>query len=166
VPLEKAVALCGGYELALNALGECYLRLERYEDAVKQFTHVLMINPMAAKTRNFLGVAYASLKRYDEAERQLISALKKDPEFSNARFNLGRVYEMKSEYGKAIEQYEKALETSEDNQDRAVAFTRIGDAYLKTGSRDKAKASYLKALDAGKESETIKSIVEEKLKDL
>ncbi|MCX5714036.1 MAG: tetratricopeptide repeat protein, partial [Candidatus Omnitrophica bacterium] len=44
-PLERAVALNEGYELARNALGECYLRLGRNKEAATQFIEVLKMNP-------------------------------------------------------------------------------------------------------------------------
>ena len=167
VPLEKAVALCEKYEFARNTLGECYLNMGRYKDAVTQFIEALKINTASFKTRNFLGVAYASLKKYDEAEKQFIVALKLAPEFLNAHLNLGRLYELKGDYGKSIKQYEKALEAAHDAQDRAVLFIRIGDAYLKAGSRKEAKGFYLEALDiAGKESEFTRKLIEDRLKTL
>lgn len=166
-PLEKAVAICEGYTLARNALGECYLRLGRNREAVAQFIEVLKIDPLSAKTRNFLGVAYAGLKEYNDAEKQFTAALKKDPEFLNAHLNLGRLYEIRSEFAKAVKQYFMILEDASDPADTAVAHIRIGDCYLKMELREKAKTAYLKAREAACEaSEVLKKIIEDKLKEL
>ena len=165
-PLEKAVALCEGYELARNALGECYLRLGRNEEAVIQFKEVLKMNPVAAKTRNFLGVAYASLKNYNDAQKQFTAALAKDPEFLNAHLNLGRLYEMMAETSKALKQYEKASVVTKDPVDKAVIYIRMGDAYLKMNSSEEARSYYQKAKDIAPASDSIRTLTETKLKEV
>jgi tetratricopeptide (TPR) repeat protein len=165
-PLEKAVALCEGYELARNALGECYLRLGRNEEAVIQFKEVLKMNPVAAKTRNFLGVAYASLKNYNDAQKQFTAALAKDPEFLNAHLNLGRLYEMMAETSKALKQYEKASVVTKDPVDKAVIYIRMGDVYLKLNSPEEARACYQKAKIAAPDSSSIQTLAENKLKEV
>lgn len=164
--LKKAVKICDGYELARNALGECYLRLGRNEEAIAQFAEVLKINPVAIKTRNFMGVAYANLKKYDDAEKQFLAAIKKDPEFLNAHLNLGRLYELKGDIPNAVKQYSLILKNTSDPTDMAVAYIRMGDGYSKMGSRDKAKSSYLKALGLARDSKALEGTIEDKLKGL
>ena len=167
--LKSGVASCScsTHQKIRVVLGECYLKMGRYEEAIGQLNEVIKAGTFSVMARNFMGVAYANLKKYDEAEKHFTAALKEDPGYLKARLNLGRLYEMKGDHGKAIKEYEKALETTNGLQDRALLFIRIGDAYLKMGSRPEARSHYRKALEiAGKESDLMKKLVEDKLKRL
>ena len=165
-PLEKAVAISGGYEMARNALGMCYLKLNKYEAAVAQFKVAVEINPHAMSSRNMLGVAYVNLKRYEEAEKQFNIVLKEDPKFLSAYLNLGRLYQIRGDYKKALKQYFKMLQNTEEIPSEAVAYIRIGDVYFEMDSRDKAKSAYLKAQKTAKGSAMLEKIIQDKLKKL
>lgn len=165
-PLEKAVAISGGYEMARNALGMCYLKLNRYEDAAWQFKIAIEINPHAMSSRNMLGVAYVNLKQYDEAEKQFNIVLKEDPEFLSAYLNLGRLYQIQGDYKKALKQYFKMLQNTKEIPSEAVAYIRIGDVYFKMGSHSSAKSAYLKAQETAKGSAMLEKIIQDKLKEL
>ena len=163
-PLKKAIALCGGYAPPVNALGFCYLEMNRYKEAIEFLEEALRLKPDSLETMNSLGVAYANTGRYDEAIKKFETSIKKDPAYINAYLNLGTAYERKLDYGAAIKAYEEVALNTNGREDMAVSYIRIGDVYLKTGLKDKARNYYGKAIDiCGRNLEDLKKVAEERM---
>jgi Tfp pilus assembly protein PilF len=69
--LVRAIALDQSFAPAQLALGKLYQRLDRLEDAVKQFEYVTKLQPNLAEAHYQLGRLYARLKRTNEAQAEL-----------------------------------------------------------------------------------------------
>lgn len=162
--LRKAVSISRDYASAHNALGFCYLEMERYEEAIGELEKASRLDPENVETHNSLGVAFASLKKYDAAEKEFRAAVKKDGNFVSGYLNIGALYEAKKEYDKALGEYEKILTSTKYKPDIAIAYIRIGDVYSKTQDRDAAKKYYEKALFVcGNSLPEIKKVVLDRL---
>ena len=81
-----------------NFLGNALSNLERYEDAIINYTKALEFNPHHAKAFykrgiyffQFLGYALIKLERYEEAIIDYTKAIEINPQIGDAYFNRGR----------------------------------------------------------------------------
>jgi tetratricopeptide (TPR) repeat protein len=80
-----------------NELGNIYLALERYDNAVENFKKALKIQPNDGVVYNSLGYAYIELKKPDLAIEKLNKAIKLEPKMGRAFFNRGKAYVSKGE---------------------------------------------------------------------
>lgn len=69
--LTSAIALDKSFATAQLALGKLYQRLNRYEDAAKQFEYASKLEPNLAEAHYQLGRVYTRLKRTNEAQVEL-----------------------------------------------------------------------------------------------
>jgi Flp pilus assembly protein TadD len=74
---------------------------------------------------------------------QIGSLLKKsvalDPSLTEAHLQLGNLYSEQSKFGESIPEYQRALEL---NADMADAHYRLGQAYVRTGNKDRAQEQF------------------------
>jgi DNA-binding NtrC family response regulator len=80
---------------ALGNMGDCFLAMERYRDAVRTYQRVLKLLPGGPERMNIhndLGVAYFKMGDLDRAVAQFKAVLKEDPGQENALHNLGQIY--------------------------------------------------------------------------
>ncbi len=75
-----------------NKLGQCFLDLRRYEEALKAYAQYLEVCPSDNDGRFFLAHAYACLGWYDEAIVELKSILASDSSDILARHGLALCY--------------------------------------------------------------------------
>jgi tetratricopeptide (TPR) repeat protein len=69
--LVNAISLDKSFAPAQLALGKLYQRLNRFEDAAKQFEYVTKLEPNLAEAHYQLGRVYTRLKRTSEAQGEL-----------------------------------------------------------------------------------------------
>ncbi|MEE9329217.1 MAG: tetratricopeptide repeat protein [Parvularculaceae bacterium] len=97
-PIERAIAMTNSkdwrtysaYGVALDKIGE-------HEEARKQYSHALKINPSAAQVQNNIGLSYALDGKLDLAERSLRRASSERYSSSRIRQNLALVLGFKGE---------------------------------------------------------------------
>ena len=72
-----------------------------------------------------------------QIESLLTKSIELDPALAEAQLQLGNLYSDQSKYADAIPHYKRALEL---NTDLADAHYRLGQAYVRTGEKDRAQA--------------------------
>lgn len=74
-----------------------------------------------------------------QIESLLTKSLALDPKLAEAHLQLGNLYSDQNKYPEAIPQYKRALEL---NSDLADAYYRLGQAYVRTGEKDRAQEQF------------------------
>ena len=73
----------------LYHVGDAYLAMDKYEEAVSFLVKAVQMNPYHTMAHYDLGLALGKLKRYKESEQASTAALRFDPEMKSARTNKG-----------------------------------------------------------------------------
>lgn len=132
--------------LSWNKLGDAYHALGRSEEAIAAYQRVIELNPRYALPWYSLGNVYRSLDRYQEVIEAYRRAIELDPTYAWPYHHLAAMYLERGEYEPAITRFQQALERHEHDTDRAVAWTKLGDAYRALGRRDEAGGAYRQAI--------------------
>jgi len=74
-----------------------------------------------------------------QIESLLRKSLALDPNLAEAHLQLGNLYSDQHQYAQAIPQYVRALEL---NSDLVDAYYRLGQAYVRTGEKDRAQQQF------------------------
>jgi tetratricopeptide (TPR) repeat protein len=74
-----------------------------------------------------------------QIESLLTKSLALDPKLAEAHLQLGNLYSDQNKYAEAIPEYTRALEL---NSDLADAYYRLGQAYVRTGEKDRAQEQF------------------------
>jgi Flp pilus assembly protein TadD len=109
-----ALSLCGpgAGETADAHLGKGYdaLKLERYEEAVREFRAALRIDPKLVMRAQFpLGVALFEMKQTAEARREFEAVRRAAGDQPNVAYYLGRLDLMDQNYAAAVRNFTKAM---------------------------------------------------------
>ena len=139
---KKAIEVNPYYWGNRIALGNAYFSTGDTEKALEEYKRVTELEPGNVSGWDNLGNAYLQLGRYEES----IPAYKKSIEISptwSAYNNLGYVNLLLGRPEDAVQMSEKAVELG-PNQELAVG--NLADAYRGSGQKDKANATYDKAI--------------------
>jgi tetratricopeptide (TPR) repeat protein len=158
---QPSVAVSGYTEaIRLNPTdSELYYRrgrtdyyLNRYEDAVADFTNALQLSPNTPKY--LLGRAFAFLFLHDlnSAERDLNLAISNGYQSSEANLLQGIIFDMHGRYNEAILQYSTALHGNEAARYRCSALFGRGYDYQREKRYDEALADYTSILESCNEN--------------
>ena len=135
-----------------NNLAALYLKMERYDDAIKYFrmaaSNLLFPRPEVSWT----GLGYAELKKenYSEALIAFDKALALNWRFPAAYVRRGEVYYAQGEVDKAIAEYKLALDHAPTS---TLAHYDLGVAYLKKRNTDQAISYFESVLNLEPQSE-------------
>ena len=147
-----------GYEKAIKSdpdnakahynLGNIYLRISKYDEAIKYYEKSIELDPYDSKVYYYMGYAYYYKGNYDEAIRYYKKCIEIDP--FNAKvgycyFNIGLVYERKNNDDEAIKYCKKAIETNYDGIYYCYSF--LGNIYLRIGNDDEAIKYFEKSIE-------------------
>ncbi len=80
-------------------LGNGYLELQRYDEAIREYLFSLSLNAKSPKLYNNLGIAYYSMGNILEAKRAFIQASLIDPNNKEALYNLDIIEKMSKQGG-------------------------------------------------------------------
>jgi tetratricopeptide (TPR) repeat protein len=94
----------------LRNLGQCFLDLRRYEEALEAYAQYLEIYPSDNDGRFFMAHGYACLGWYDEAIAELKSILASDPSDILARHGLALCYRDIGRLEEALREVKRANE--------------------------------------------------------
>jgi tetratricopeptide (TPR) repeat protein len=94
---------------------------------------------------NELGNRYTGEKRYDKAFHAYKKAILLDPTYGSPYSNLGLLYYQSGQYQIAVQLYQKSIDLLERDEDKALTWNRIGDAYRRLRDYPSAMAAYRKA---------------------
>jgi tetratricopeptide (TPR) repeat protein len=91
--LEQYVALAPGDTYSREYLGEAYVEIGRYEEAISQLNVVLNENPEHAEALVLMARCYQQMQQWSAARRFAHRALDIDEAYGSAYLALGRIYE-------------------------------------------------------------------------
>jgi len=80
----------------LFPLANCLRKLNRLEEAVKYYNHVILLKPNHYRARNNLATTYVLMRKTEDARGQLEKALKIQGDYKAARINIERLQKMHS----------------------------------------------------------------------
>jgi tetratricopeptide (TPR) repeat protein len=140
--LEKAVEINPYYWNNLAALGNAYFAFGEPDKAVKMFMQVIQIEPENPAGYSNLGAVYFEVGKYEESIAAFQKSLQIKPS-ADTYTNLGTAYFYLKRYPEALPMFEKAVEMSPEDE---TNMGNLADGYRLTGHRDKAQATYEKAI--------------------
>ena len=139
---KKAIEVNPYYSGNFITLGNAYFSNGEIEKAVEEYRRVTQLDPENVAAWDNIGNAYLRLGKYEDA----IPAYKKSIELAptwSAYNNLGYVYSLNGRFGEAVQMAEKAVELGPDQE---LAMGNLADAYRASGQKEKANATYDKAI--------------------
>src|ERR1700677_54553 len=101
--------------LALGGLGDCWMTLEKYDEAIQVYKKALKRLPEGDEKLNIqndLGVCYFKKSEMEKAIAEFKAVLQKNPNHVNAIYNLGQVYYHEGLTGRMKQDYEEFVKSS------------------------------------------------------
>jgi len=145
-------ALAGFTEMAADhpeemelfkGIGQVYMNIEKYNDAILQFQKALSLKPNDSWTKLYLGDAYIGNKQINKAVTTYQDGIKKDKKFLDFYLHLGELYYRENQLDKAVETLETPLLWAPENP--KFHFS-LGKIYQNEKNYSRAVESYSKAL--------------------
>lgn len=134
-------------------------RMGSPEEARVDMEHVLILEPENFEAMNFLAYSFAEKAEQLERALELVSEALKLSDQAHIRDTLGWVYFKLKKYEKARSELEKATSLLPDDP---VVMEHLADVYLAMELRQKAIATYKRALEIDPENKKL----EQKLKEI
>ncbi|MCH2045374.1 MAG: tetratricopeptide repeat protein [Saprospiraceae bacterium] len=100
-------------ELVHYKLGNCYVNLSRFQQAIKAYASAIERNPKEKHFHFSLGLVYIKTKENQKSVKSFEEALKIDPDYLDARYHIGVNYAEMNEYELAIKEGEKIIKADE-----------------------------------------------------
>jgi eukaryotic-like serine/threonine-protein kinase len=174
--LKRALQLAPNSDVGYRGLGKAYLTLGQKEQALQAYQKAVEINPYYWFNYNSLGQAYSQLGEYDKALSALRHVIELEPGNSFGYLNVGVVYFQQGKYEECLPYFQKSLQIQPDDKtysnlgaayfylkryndsvpmfEKAVKMSptverftgNLADAYRWSGQREKANATYDKAI--------------------
>lgn len=124
--------------------GNSLAKQGQWQNAVNEFSQVLVLAPNHIQAHVQIGWAYAELKQWDEAQKHLLTALSKDAQNSSAHANLAWVYAEKKQWTDAQQSAKKSIDLDPKNP---YPHATLAWAYQETKQEDLAIAEYEKSIE-------------------
>jgi len=128
--------------VVFNKMGICYLQMQRFKEARKNFERSIRLDRDLAVAYNNLGVVFYSTHDYGKAIRRYEQAIALDPSAPSYYSNLGAAYFSNRKFEKAVLNYNKALELDPDIFER---ISRAGVQAQLSSPADRARFDYVMA---------------------
>lgn len=139
---QKAITINPYYWVNLNALGAAYTYFGDYENALKLFDQVIQLEPDNSAGYDNKGAVLFRQGKFNECIPAFQKALQLQP-YASTYSNLGTAYFYLRRYTDAVQQFEKAVEMNPAQQ---VLVGNLADAYRWSNQKEKANATYEKAI--------------------
>jgi len=94
---------------------------------------------------NELGNSYTNLKKFDNAIEAYKKAIEMNPKYGRPYSNLGFIYYRLGKYEVAIHLFKKSIDLLDTQDDKAISWNRLGDAYRRLGDYGNALVAYQNA---------------------
>ena len=124
---------------SINDLGAIYLKLGKYEQAIKQFQKALEVDPGYTMGPFLFGDVYTDEKNYQSKINEFKDVIKINREYARAHNYLGLTHLKKKSYSSAET---SLLESIKINPKYAKAHNNLGVLYEEMGETAKAIESY------------------------
>jgi tetratricopeptide (TPR) repeat protein len=119
--------------------GRVHSALEKYEEALADFSRALELNPEEAAYYSNRSKAYFQLEKYEEALADYSRAIELNPEEADYYSDRGRAYRQLKKYEEALVDFNRALELDPELE---WAYARRGLTYLWLRNEKQAIADY------------------------
>jgi serine/threonine-protein kinase len=139
---KKAIEVNPYYSGHHIDLENAYFSLGDTGKALEEAKRVTELQPDSVHGWDNLGNAYERAGRYDESIAAYQKSIELSPTWS-AYSNLGNSYFVLKRYNDAVKAFEKATELGPNQE---LAMGNLADAYRASGQKDKASATYEKAI--------------------
>jgi tetratricopeptide (TPR) repeat protein len=113
------------------------------DQVIQRFKHFAELQPRNGRAVYYYAMSVWKGKRAQdpgldlhEIESLLQKSIELDPTLAEGQLQLGNLYSDQSKYAEAIPRYKRAIEL---NADLADAHYRLGQAYVRTGDKDRAQ---------------------------
>jgi serine/threonine-protein kinase len=123
-------------------LGNAYFSIGKTGESLAEFKRVTELAPESVGGWDNLGNALQRLGRAEESLPAYQKSIDLEPTWS-AYSNLGNTYFMLKRYNEAVQAFEKATELGPNQE---LAMGNLADAYRASGQKEKALATYDKAI--------------------
>ena len=126
-----------------NRLGNYFMGLRRYDEAIEQFELIARQQPDYEYAHYNLGLAYEASGQPGQAERHYRQALRIRPRYAEASNNLGILLGTRGDLDAAIRHFRQALASEPDH---AEAHNNLGISLGASGEFDRAVRHFREAL--------------------
>ncbi|GAB4145142.1 MAG: tetratricopeptide repeat protein [Cyanobacteria bacterium J069] len=123
---------------------ETYRLMERYEEALKDFTQAIELNPKWAWAIASRGQTYQAMERYEEALVDFTQAIELNPKYVWAIASRGQTYRAMERYEEALTDFNQAVEL-DPKADWAIACR--GQTYREMERYQEALADFTQAIE-------------------
>jgi len=135
-------------------LGTYYFMRGRLQDARRELSAALALDPNESEIHNNLGLVYKKQGEYDRAIQEFTTVLKLDPEDSMAHYNLGNLFLAQGNIPEAIREYRISLDRIPDYDE---AHNNLGIAYEKNGQSLEAIREFREAVRLNPENKNARA---------
>lgn len=135
--------------------GLCYDRMERYEDAIAQYTTALQMREHSTVASN-MGSCYLNMGRTDEALNCFLRAVRSDNKNPNAYNNIAQLYIQLGEYEDAITYAQEALAL---NANMPQALNAMAICYAMLGHDEEAETYFRRAVANGSDGKSLRAYI-------
>jgi tetratricopeptide (TPR) repeat protein len=118
--------------------------LERYEDALRDYTEAIRLGHREAQTYNNRGLVNFKLEQFEDSQADFDEAIIIDPSFAEAFFNRGNLFELQGKTNEALADFTKTIELEPRYH---IAYKKRALIFEKMGIFDKAISDLNKALE-------------------
>jgi tetratricopeptide (TPR) repeat protein len=108
------------------ALGEIYLRQEKFPKALKHYQEALKYNPNLVEAYYNIGFLAVKAGQLDKAVECYNAVLELKPDMAEAHYLLGKIYAEQEKYEQAEKEYQRAIELEPS---AAYAYERLAHLY-------------------------------------
>jgi tetratricopeptide (TPR) repeat protein len=126
--------------------GNTYRSLRRYDEALRDHSRAIELDPTFAQAYSNRGVTYRKLQRYNEALADFDRAIQLAPSLAEAFSNRGNVYRDLQQYTKALADQTEAIRLSPIRALPPAPYLNRGVTYQKLQRYDEALADYSRAI--------------------
>jgi len=149
-PLKRIELINGAIELNSENLeyyifrGAEYSKLKDYDNAIKDYNHVLSVEANNIKSIHSLAFIYYVLKEYSKSNEYSDFLIKINPNSSSGYFQKALNYEGLKDELKVIEHYKKSIELEPQS---VAAYNNLSNHYKHSDNLEEAKQLIYKALE-------------------
>lgn len=144
--IEKAEFLKQSYPnnaLLFNICGVCLKKLDKFDEAIKNFKAALEIKPDYFEVSYNLGLTFQQIGKFTEAVYNFKNAISHKPDYAEAYANLGNSLKQLGKFDDAIFYYKKTVAI---RPSFAEAHNNLGNILLENGQLIEAKKCFEKAV--------------------
>jgi tetratricopeptide (TPR) repeat protein len=123
---RKSIDLNPNYTFAFERLAWISLFKNDEEECLRQYEHVISLDPLSTRLKGSLGGTYYYTERYREGIKRMNKFLESDPSDNYILWSLGVCYAGNKEYQKAIETFHKRSIGTNTNWALSYCYAKLG----------------------------------------